>query len=297
MLTSKSRRHHNLVSSLTIDVEDWFHILDSPTVPSIEKWSSLESRVEKNVEKILEILSDFSVKATFFWLGWMAERYPQLVKKCYEQGHEIASHGYAHILAYQRGQRVFAEDIRCGKTILEDLTSQAVKGFRAAGFGIKSHTSWAFDEICAAGYTYDSSVFPATRCHGGMPNAQLGPYVIKTQYGPLVEIPMSMIEILGRRLNFFGGGYLRLSPKWLIRWGIGRLSASGQPLVIYMHPREIDPDHPKLPLSLIRRFKCYVNLKSTIPKLRWLCREYNFSTMSELAGEFNLDSRLNSLSK
>jgi polysaccharide deacetylase family protein (PEP-CTERM system associated) len=284
--TSKAQPNCKPVSSLTIDVEDWFHILDSSAVPSIEKWPSLESRVEKNVEKILEILNSFSVKATFFWLGWIAERYPYLVKKCHKQGHEIASHGYAHVMAYQVGRKVFAEDICRGKAILEDIMNQKVRGFRTAGFGIKNETLWVFDQIQAAGFIYDSSVFPAHRGHGGMPNSPLGLYIIDTQNGPLIEVSTSAIEILGHRLSLFGGGYLRISPKWVIRWGIDRLYASGQPLVVYLHPREIDPNHPRLPLSFVRRFKCYVNLKSTIPKIRWLCENFKFVPMRDLVQEF-----------
>lgn len=276
----------NDLNAFSIDVEDWFHILDSPAVPSIEQWPDLESRIERNTDRILDLLGSFSVKATFFWLGWVAERHPNLVERCCEQGHEVASHGYAHVLAYRVGHKLFREDVRLGKMILEDITSKAVKGFRSAGFGITDDTSWAFDVIKEVGYEYDSSVFPSSRNHGGMPDSQLGPYIIETQNGLLIEIPMSTIEVLGRRLSLFGGGYLRLSPKWLIRWGIKKLHVAGNPLIVYVHPREIDPNHPRLPLSPARRFKCYVNLKSTLPKLQWLCREYNFCTMQELVDEF-----------
>jgi polysaccharide deacetylase family protein (PEP-CTERM system associated) len=273
-------------SALTIDVEDWFHILDSPAVPRIERWPFLESRIEMNLDRILVLLDSYSVKATFFWLGWVAERHKGLVRECQEAGHEIASHGYGHVLAYEVGRRAFAEDIRKAKAMLEDLIGEEVIGFRAAGFGTKDDTQWTFEEIRAAGYTYDSSVFPASRGHGGMPQSPLGPYVIKTKSGDLVELPQSMVEFVGRRISFFGGGYLRLSPKWLIKWGIKKLHEAGRPLIVYVHPRETDPDHPRLPLSLSRRFKCYVNLKSTLPKLEWLCQNYSFSPMSEIAENY-----------
>lgn len=272
---------------LSIDVEDWFHILDNPTVPTIEQWDNQESRNERNIEKLLVMLDRFCVKVTFFWLGWIAERDKELVRKCYDAGHEIASHGYGHVLAYEVGRKAFAEDIRRGKAVLEDISSKEVLGFRAAGFGTKDDTQWTFEEIRAAGYTYDSSVFPANRGHGGMLQSRLGTYNINTDAGNLVEVPQSMIEILGKRISFFGGGYLRLAPKPLIKWGIKKLHKAGQPLIVYIHPREIDPEHPRLPLSLKRRFKCYVNLKSTMGKLEWLCKNYKFVTMRELVAEFN----------
>ena len=271
-----------LPSCLTIDVEDWFHILDSSAVPSIERWSSLESRIERNLEEMLTLLDSFSVKATFFWLGWAAKRHKSLVRKCHNAGHEIASHGYGHVLAYEVGKDAFQKDIKHAKSILEDITSETIRGFRAPGFGVTEETPWAFEVIRDAGHQYDSSIFPGNRGHGGIVNSPLGPYFIETKSGPLLEIPMSAVEILRRRINLFGGGYLRLATKKMIRWGIEKLQEAGQPLIVYVHPREIDPDHPRLPLSLRRRFKCYVNLKSTMDKLKWLCLNYSFCTMHEL---------------
>ena len=270
---------------LSIDVEDWFHILDSHAVPGIEQWDTLESHIEQNTDKLLAVLDNFSVRATFFWLGWAAKRHKGLVRKCCDAGHEIASHGYEHVLAYKVGRMAFVKDIIKAKNLLEDITGQAVFGFRAAGFSTKDNTQWTFEEIKAAGYTYDSSVFPASRGHGGMVQSQLAPYLIKTNAGDLIEFPQSMIEIFGKRMSFFGGGYLRIAPKPLIKWGIKKLYESGRPLIVYIHPREIDPEHPRLPLNPVRRFKCYVNLKSTLPKLEWLCARYKFVPMYELIGK------------
>ncbi|MBI9017241.1 MAG: DUF3473 domain-containing protein [Phycisphaerae bacterium] len=277
---------NNINNILSIDVEDWFHILDSPAVPKIDTWGDLPLRAEASMDKILTMLAESGTKATFFWLGWQAERMPQLVKRCQEQGHEIASHGYGHILAYQAGHRAFAEDIRRAKAILEDITGQAIRGFRAPGFGITDKAAWAFDVIKSAGYEYDSSVFPSSRGHGGIADSPLGSYYIKTDSGMLPEVPMSMVDIMGRRLSLFGGGYLRLAPQRLIRWGIRQLHRRNEPLIVYVHPREVDPQHPRLPLSLARRFKSYINLKSTMPKLQWLCKNYSFCTMHELIEDF-----------
>ncbi|OHB61693.1 MAG: hypothetical protein A2167_01000 [Planctomycetes bacterium RBG_13_46_10] len=278
--------NHKVPLCLTIDVEDWFHILDSPAAPTIEHWSSLESRIERNVEKLLVLLDAFSAKSTLFWLGWLAERHKNLVRKCQTAGHEIACHGYAHILAHEVGEQAFRNDVNRSKAILEDIVNEPIKGFRAPGFSVTNKTAWAFDVIREAGFQYDASVFPASRGHGGIPNAILVPHFIETQHGHLLEIPSSIVEVFGRRACFFGGGYLRLASKSMIKWGLNRLLEAGQPLVVYIHPREIDPYQPRLPLSLKRRFKCYVRLKSTISKLEWLCRDYQLYTMLEMAENY-----------
>jgi polysaccharide deacetylase family protein (PEP-CTERM system associated) len=286
MLLSENQPNGKLFSCLTIDVEDWFHILDSPAVPGIKHWTSLESRIERNLKELLTVLDDFSVKVTFFWLGWLAERHNDLVCMCRDAGHEIASHGYAHVLAYQVGPNAFREDITRAKNILENVIGDQIRGFRAPGFGITEKAPWAFEVIKESGYQYDSSVFPASRGHGGIANSPLGPYFIETLSGHLLEIPMSIVEIFGRRTSLFGGGYLRLANKLMIKWGIDKLQTAGRPLIVYIHPREIDPAQPHLPLSLLRQFKCYVNLSSTLPKLKWLCKNYSMLTMLEMVENY-----------
>ena len=286
MLSSENPPKGKLHSCLTIDVEDWFHILDSPAVPGIERWPSLESRIEKNLEEMLAVLDSFSVKVTFFWLGWLAERHKDLVCMCRDAGHEIASHGYAHVLAYKVGPDDFRDDITLARNILENIIGDQVRGFRAPGFSITKKAPWAFDVIKESGYQYDSSVFPASRGHGGIADSPLGPYFIETRSGHLLEIPMSIVEILGHRTSLFGGGYLRLANKLMIKWGIDKLQTAGRPLIVYLHPREIDPDQPHLPLSMLRQFKCYVNLNSTLPKLKWLCKNYTLFTMLEMVENY-----------
>lgn len=271
---------------MTVDVEDWFHILESPAVPTIEHWPALESRIARNLDKLLTLFESFSARCTFFWLGWLAQRHRTLVRKCQRAGHEIASHGHAHVLAHEVGYHGFREDTTRSKAILEDITGEPIRGFRAAGFSATKETTWFFDVVKEAGYQYDASVFPAHRHHGGMPAGLLRPHFIETQNGHLLEIPSSVVEIFSHRFCFFGGGYLRLASRKMIRWGLNRLQAVGQPLVVYVHPREIDPSHPRLPLSLIRRFKCYVRLKSTLSKLEWLCRIYQPCSMLETAENY-----------
>jgi len=286
MLKFRDKPNRRTSLCLTIDVEDWYHILESPAVPSIEHWSGLESRIERNLEKLLTLLDSFSVKCTFFWLGWVAERHKGLVRKCHKAGHEIACHGFAHVLAHEVGEQAFRKDISRSKAILEDIVGEPVRGFRAPGFGITNNTAWAFDAIRETGYQYDASIFPAHRAHGGMPDAILGLHFIETRNGHLLEIPSSVVEIFGRRACLFGGGYLRLATRPMIKWGLDRLQAAGQPLVVYVHPREIDPYHPRLPLSLTRRFKCYVRLKSTMSKLEWLCRDYHLCSMIKMVENY-----------
>jgi polysaccharide deacetylase family protein (PEP-CTERM system associated) len=270
-----------MTNYLTVDVEEWFHILDDSAVPAFSDWSGLEARLPKNIECILSILDEHKVKTTMFWLGWAAERYPALLRRCADCGHEIASHGYEHVLAYKVGREKFREDIRRGKKIIEDITGDEVVGFRAAGFGTTTDTPWIFEEIRDIGYLYDSSVFPAKRGHGGIEDFRIEPHEINTSSGVLLEIPQSVVEVFGKRMSFFGGGYLRLAPIFLIKWGISNLEKAGIPTVIYVHPREVDPSHPRLPLKLHRRFKSYVNLRLTIPKLHWLCSNYKFQLMKD----------------
>jgi len=272
---------------LTIDVEDWFNILDIPSAPGVNDWSRCEIRFEKPLRRMLELFAAREQKVTFFWLGWFAEHYPELVKACHDGGHEIACHGYAHLLSTRlTGAAMFRDDLTHGKKILEDIIGEPVNGFRSPGFCTLNDTPWFFEEIRAAGYLYDSSIFPAARGHGGAAGAPLTPYRIATKSGDLLEMPQSMVELGGKRFSVFGGGYLRLAPAWMIRWGINHLARHNRPLVVYLHPREIDPEHPRLPMPWKRRFKSYVNLKSTWPKLEMLCRDYRFRRIDSCLSEF-----------
>ncbi len=273
------------INAFSCELEDWFHILGSAKTPRIEDWPGLPLRAEKSVDRLLELLEKNNARATFFCLGWMAERMPDVVRRCHQAGHEIGSHGYGHILAYEAGPRAFLDDVVHSKKILEDLTGEEVVGFRSPGFSVKDDSRWVFDVVAEAGYKYDASVFPARHGHGGLRSANPSPHRVRTRGGELVEIPMSTVALLGRRICLFGGGYLRIAPLSLIRWGANRLHRAGQPLIVYIHPREIDPSHPRLPLAPARRFKCYVNLSSTMPKLKWLCEHYRFTTMKTIAAQ------------
>ena len=270
---------------LTCELEDWFHILDSDRTPRFDDWGKLPLCAERNVDRLLDLFEATQVRATFFCLGWMAERMPQVVRRCQAAGHEIGSHGYAHLMACPTNRAAFREDIVRAKGILEDITGNEVIGFRSPGFSVKNDNTWFFDVVSESGYRYDASVFPAYHGHGGYSGINPGPHIIAASGGPLVEIPASTVRILGRRFCFFGGGYLRISPLPVIRWGARVLHKEKRPLIVYLHPREIDPNHPRLPLGPWRSFKCYNNLRTTLPKLTWLCEHYRFRTMAELASK------------
>lgn len=262
-----------LENIFSIDVEDWFHILDLPEAPPLAKWAALESRVERNFLRLLDVLEAGQVHATCFFLGWIAERFPELVRGAAQRGHEVASHGYGHQLAYTQSRAQFREDVRRTKSLLEQITGGAVRGYRAPGFSIVESNLWAFAELVEAGYEYDSSIFPAARAHGGLSGAVMRPHVLGTEAGDLLEFPMTVAEVLGKRMCFFGGGYFRLFPYWLIRRKAREVNGGGRPVIYYVHPREVDPGHPRIPMGALRRFKSYVNLDTTEAKLRALIEE------------------------
>ena len=266
----------------SVDVEDWFHILDLPSTPDVTEWDRLPSRVEGNFLRLLEIFEQRGVRVTCFFLGWIGERFPHLVKEAARHGHEIASHGYTHGLVYQMSPEAFYQDALRAKRILEDVAGQAVWGYRAAGFSLTHGSDWFFDKLIEAEYVYDSSVFPARHGHGAMEDGNRAPYWIERVSGRLAEFPVSVAEVLGRPLCFFGGGYLRLFPYLVIRKMTRRVLEEPRTVIFYVHPREIDPDHPRLPMNWKRRFKSYVNLKSTRPKIERLLDEFQFTSFEQL---------------
>ncbi len=239
---------------LSVDVEDWFNILDVPSTPKCSEWNQLESHVKKNFHTLLHEFDQTGVKVTCFFLGWVAERFPELVEIAYEKGHEIASHGYAHELIFKQSRQAFADDISRTKEILESISGQAVTGYRAPGFSIIKDTMWVFEELVDAGYQYDSSIFPAFREHGGIADAVISPYRIQSTQGSIQEFPLSVVRLFNQRICFFGGGYLRLFPYSIIKRMAKRVNQENRPVIYYIHPREIDPDHPRLPMGWRRRF-------------------------------------------
>jgi polysaccharide deacetylase family protein (PEP-CTERM system associated) len=263
----------------SVDVEDWFHILDVPAAPEINSWSTLPSRVEANFRRLLDLFSEEKKQVTCFFVGWIAERFPHLVREAVTRGHEIASHGYAHRLAYSMTRNEFRADAVRSRLLLEDISGKPVIGYRAPGFSSSAAIPWFFPELCAAGYRYDSSVFPARHGHGGNPESPLRPHFVADE--TMIELPASVAEFGPTRICFFGGGYLRLFPYSIIRHMGRKLMNAGSPLIFYIHPREIDPHHPRIPMSYKRRFKSYVNLHTTETKVRHICRDFPVTTCSD----------------
>jgi len=277
---------HMLPSILSVDVEEWFHILDVASAPPIETWGTLPSRVEGNFRRLLDLFEEYQAHVTCFFLGWVGERFPQLVREAAQHGHEIASHGYGHKLVYQMTRDEFYADAVRARKILEDVSGSAVVGYRSPGFSVTEETRWFPEAVAEAGYCYDSSIFPAPRAHGGMRISRREPYRIEGPGAGLVEFPISVADLFGKPMCFFGGGYLRLFPYPLIRRMAQRVLAEGRPVIYYVHPREIDPAHPRLPMSAVRRFKSYVNLSSTEGKLRRILGEFPMVTFHDFLATY-----------
>lgn len=269
-------------SVFSIDVEDWFHILDVPGSPKFKDWGGLESRVEKSTYTLLDLFDRKDVKCTLFFLGWVAERFPGLVKECAARGHEIASHGYAHELVYSIGKERFESDITKGKKLLEDVIGKAVNGYRAPGFSLTNDTPWFYETLARVGFTYDSSLFPASRNHGGIANAIAVPHIVSTPAGNVIEFPISLAPFMGKEIYFFGGGYLRFFPYSIIRSKARSVLKKDRPVIYYLHPREVDPGHPKLPMNLKRKFMSYFNIRSSVPKMERLFDDMPMTTFEQI---------------
>jgi polysaccharide deacetylase family protein (PEP-CTERM system associated) len=274
-----------LQSIFSIDVEDWFNLSGTGLEPPPSEWDRLESRVERNFGGLLELLAEGGGTATCFVVGYFAKRFPHLVREAVAAGHEIASHSYFHRLVYELSPAEFYQDALTTRKLLEDISGSAVRGFRAPAFSVTERTPWFFDKLIEAGYQYDSSVFPAPHQTGGLPTARLEPYCVRTPAGTLAEFPITAVRVFGRPMCFFGGGYLRLFPYPLIRTMGRRALSEGRPVVFYIHPREIDPDQPRMPLSRRRKFTCYVNLRSTRPKIRRILRDFHVSSFDKFIAQ------------
>ncbi len=267
--------------ALTIDVEDYFQVSAFASTISRDDWNTLPCRVEANVEKILERLAAADAKATFFTLGWIAERYPAVVRAIVEQGHELASHGYGHHRIQELSKAAFKEDIVRAKGLLEQLGGVAIKGYRAPSFSISTSTLWAFDEIAEAGYHYSSSVYPVKHDLYGIPDAPRFPY--RAPNG-LLEIPMTTARFGARNVPAGGGGFFRLFPYALSRSLIRRIEKKDrQPCMIYLHPWEFDPEQPRvMGAPLKSRLRHRLNLKRTTPRFEQLLRDFQWDRVDRV---------------
>jgi len=270
-------------NAMSIDVEDYFQV--SAFAPHIrrEDWDSLPCRVERNVEVILGLLDEADAKATFFTLGWIAERYPQVVRRIVDNGHELASHGYGHQRASDLSPEQFREDITRAKHLLEDLGGVAVLGYRAPSFSINQHNWWAVEELEKAGYVYSSSIYPVKHDHYGMPDAPRFPHRPHGEHG-ILELPPTTLPLLGRNLPAAGGGWFRLLPYELSRWMLRRVNAQDQaPCMFYFHPWEIDAGQPRQTgISAKTRFRHYVNLQRMPGRLRRLLTDFEWDRVDRV---------------
>ncbi|WP_347330130.1 XrtA system polysaccharide deacetylase [Marinimicrobium locisalis] len=281
--------------AMTVDVEDYYQVAAFFDVVKPEDWEQWPSRVETNTDRLLMLFDEAGIKITFFILGWVAERHPELVKRIQAEGHEIASHGYSHQLIYTQTPEVFREETARSKQILEDITGTAVTGYRAASYSITRQSLWALDILAELGFTWDSSIFPTRHDNYGIPGSPEEPYRIITRSGAeLTEFPLTTAKVMGQAVPAAGGGYFRQYPYVLSRWLFQKASDGGRkPQIFYLHPWEIDPEQPRIPnASWFSRFRHYTNLHRCLPRLERMIEDFPFGTMSESLGTVTLNKTL-----
>jgi len=272
-----------VVNAMTIDVEDYFQVSAFDDVVSRDEWEARPSRVVSNTMRLLQLLDDHSVKGTFFVLGWVANRFPALVRDIEAAGHELASHGYSHRIVYSQAPGEFREDVRRAKRTIEDAAGQLVAGYRAPSFSITKDSLWALDVLVEEGYKYDASIFPIRHDRYGIPDAPRHHHVLTRPGGTLTEAPGSTVRVLGSNLPVAGGGYFRILPYWWTRWGIARLNETeAQPAIFYLHPWEIDPGQPRLNASGLSRFRHYRNLDKAEGRLKRLMTDFRFGMLKDV---------------
>ncbi|NLR38230.1 XrtA system polysaccharide deacetylase [Novosphingobium sp. ERW19] len=273
-----------VLNGLSVDVEDWFQVGAFETVIDRKDWDGLACRVERNCQQILALFDEAGVKGTFFTLGWIAERYPAMMRQIAGAGHEIASHGWDHARVFTLGRNAFAADIERARKVLEDTTGQRVTGYRAPSFSIDARTPWAHEVLAEQGYVYSSSVAPIVHDHYGWREAPR--FAFRPVAGAdLIEIPVTTAEVAGRRMAAGGGGFFRLLPYAVSRWAIRQVNERDcRPAVFYFHPWEIDPDQPRPPVAPLKsKLRHYTNLDVMAAKLARLVREFRWGRMDEVA--------------
>jgi polysaccharide deacetylase family protein (PEP-CTERM system associated) len=272
-----------ITNALTVDVEDYFHVSAFASAIDRKDWDGIPLRVVDNTQRLLQLFSDAQVTATFFVLGWVAEREPGLVREIAASGHEVACHGYSHQLVYKQEPEVFRQETIRSKSLLEDITQAPVHGYRAASYSITDRSLWALDVLCEAGFTYDSSIFPVHHDRYGMPDSPRFPYRLQSPNGSsLTEFPLSTANIFGYRLPVAGGGYFRLYPYFVSRYGLSQINRRGQPFIFYMHPWEIDPSQPRVSANWTSRFRHYNNLDKFERRLTKLMQDFNFAKVLDV---------------
>jgi polysaccharide deacetylase family protein (PEP-CTERM system associated) len=269
-------------NALSVDVEDWFQVGAFETVINRGDWETLDRRVERNTDAVLALFAESGVKATFFTLGWVAKRHPQLIRRIVEQGHEVASHGVDHARVFTMSANQFAEDLAHARKLLEDAAGQGVTGYRAPSFSIDKRTPWAHEALAEAGYAYSSSVAPVLHDHYGWPEAPR--FAFKpVASSPLIELPVTTAKFAGRTLAAGGGGFFRLLPYQFSKWAVRQVNAENRPAIIYFHPWEIDPEQPRVANAPLRsKLRHYSNLGVMAEKLRRLIADFEWGRVDEI---------------
>lgn len=278
-----------MLNALTFDVEDYYHVTALAKAVPRERWELMPRRVEANTARLLELLAEQRVHATFFVLGWVAERNPGLVRRIAAAGHEIACHGYSHQLVYQQSREDFYRETALAKTILEDQAQASVRGYRAATYSVVSESLWALDVLAELGFGYDSSIFPVRHDLYGIPGAERAPHVRSQQNGrTIIEFPLSTVPLGSYRLPVAGGGYFRMLPLAVTRWAVRRVNGEGLPFIFYLHPWELDPGQPRIRVALRSRVRHYTNLGRCEQRLRRLLSEFQFGTVTDVLDRLGL---------
>lgn len=288
-------RDSAITHAMTVDVEDYYHVAAFGQVIRPDEWDQWPSRVEANTDRLLQLFDDAGIHITFFILGWVAERYPELVKRIHQQGHEIASHGFSHQLIYRQTPEVFRQETARSKQILEELTGEAILGYRAASYSITRKSLWALEILSELGFTWDSSIFPTRHDNYGIPGSPEEPYRLITESGKtLTEFPLTTAKVFGQAIPAAGGGYFRQYPYVLSRWLFDRASLNQtMPRIFYLHPWEIDPEQPRVPnASWFSNFRHYTNLDRCLPRLERMIQDFKFGTISQSLGSMSIQKEL-----
>lgn len=267
----------------SIDVEDYFHVAAFSKVIARKNWGGFESHVVNNTARMLDMLESHGVKATFFVLGWVAEKKPDLVRRIHAAGHEVASHGYSHQMIYRQTPDEFKSETFHSKDLLENILGEKVRGYRAASYSITKKSLWAIDILAEAGFEYDSSIFPVRHDNYGLMTSPTEPYTIISSSGAkLIEFPLTSLNLFGYRLPVAGGGYFRLFPFWFVNWALKRINKTTEmPFIFYIHPWEIDTEQPKIEAGFKSSFRHYNNIEKCESRLNKLLNNFSFSRFSD----------------
>jgi polysaccharide deacetylase family protein (PEP-CTERM system associated) len=279
-----------VLNAMTVDVEDYFHVAALASAIDRKDWDRCERRVERNTRRLLALFAEHDLCATFFVLGWVAERHPALVREIAAAGHEVASHGYSHQLVYRQTPGEFRRETRRAKAVLEDQIQRPVQGYRAASYSITKRSLWALDILAELGFAWDSSIFPIRHDRYGIPGTPRWPHRLRTPAGgTLLEFPLSTWQVAGCRLPIAGGGYFRLYPYAVTRTGLSSINRQHRrPFIFYLHPWEIDPEQPRVEAGLLSSFRHYNNLEKCEPRLRRLLSDFRFTTVGHVLDALGL---------